>query len=197
MSVVDLLDESSAPMLAQPFYAEGDPGPIVTSLAHVPELLEVALPFIGAALGASAVDFRTKEIVILRTSALLRCRYCVQTHAVIAHDAELSVEQIDALCQDEDDILHRAFPDARDAVLIRWTDAVALGRGAPPADLATRAKKTFGDPDLVELTVLVGATLMLNRYASALGLPTSAESLRRIADLGLLAGTDHALGEVA
>jgi AhpD family alkylhydroperoxidase len=191
MPVVELLDEDAAPMLAQPYYAGGDPGPIVKALAHVPELLEVALPFIGAALGASAIDLRTKEIVILRTSAVLRCRYCVQTHAVVAHDADLSADQVNALADDDADAIAAAFPDAADRALISWTDAVALGPGTPPEAVTAALQQTVDDAELVELTVLVGATLMLNRLATSLGLPTSPQTLDRLRADGLLA--DHEL----
>ncbi len=68
------LDAVRAPLLARPYVADADPGPIVAALAQVPELMEVTLPFISAALGPSAVDWRSKEIVIGRTSALTGLR---------------------------------------------------------------------------------------------------------------------------
>ena len=49
--------------------------------------LEVTMPFLDAALGPSAVDARTKELVILRTSAVMGCRYCIQTHTVVVNSA--------------------------------------------------------------------------------------------------------------
>lgn len=186
MPLIPLLSAHEAPLLAQAYYDDGDPGPIVTSLAHVPELLEVALPFIGAALGASAIDARAKEIVIVRTSALLGCRYCVQTHAVIAHDADLSIAQIDALAGQDSRALAAAFPDQTDQTLIAWTDAVALGPGTPPLALGEAITAQVGDAAVVELTMVVGATLMLNRFASSLGLPTSTVTLTALADRGLL-----------
>jgi len=70
-------------------YGGGDPGPIVAALAQVPELLQVAVPFIGAALGPSGIDWRSKEIVIVRTSALAGGHYCVAAHTVVALDAGL------------------------------------------------------------------------------------------------------------
>jgi AhpD family alkylhydroperoxidase len=193
MPAVELLDAENAPMLARPYYAGGDPGPIAKALAHVPELMEVTLPFIGAALGESAIDLRTKEIVILRTSAVLRCRYCVQTHAVVAHDADLSVAQVDALAGEDPGAVADAFPDARDRALIAWTDAVALGPGIPADEVVAGLRAHVDQAELVELTVLVGATLMLNRFATSLGLPTSPDTLRRLADDGLLADHDLAV----
>jgi AhpD family alkylhydroperoxidase len=179
--LVPLLDADRAPLPAQPHYAGGDPGPIVASLAHVPELLDTALPFIGAILGPSAIDLRTKEIVILRTSAVLRCRYCVETHQVVALDAGLGVDEVRALSDPDDGTL----ADAREQALVRWVDAVALGPGTPSQEVADALLAHVGEADLVELTLLVGATLMLNRYATSLGLPTSDEALRRLADEGL------------
>ena len=97
MTGVRLIEAEQAPLLARHFYASGNPGPIVAALAHVPELLEVTMPFLDAALGPSAVDARTKELVILRTSAVMGCRYCIQTHTVVARKTGLSVDEVAAL----------------------------------------------------------------------------------------------------
>ncbi len=74
-ALVALVEREQAPLLARRFYGDGPVSPITASIAHVPELLEVALPFIGTALGPAGLDTRAKEIAILRTSALLECRY--------------------------------------------------------------------------------------------------------------------------
>jgi AhpD family alkylhydroperoxidase len=182
MSLVPLLDAQQAPLPAQEYYADGDPGPIVAALAHVPEVLEVTLPFLGVVLGPSALSLRTKEIVILRTSADLACRYCVDTHTVVARDADLSVDEVRALRGEAE--VAPAFPDPADRALIGWVDAVALGPGTPPPDVAAAVSAHFGEAALVELTLLAGTTLLLNRFATSLGLPTSPETLRRLGEEG-------------
>ena len=180
-AVVELLGKRDAPPLAAVFYGDGDPGPIVASLAHVPELLEVALPFIGATLGASAMDFRTKEIAILRTSALLGCRYCVASHTPVALDAGLTHEQVHALRGES--AVDDAFPEA-DRTLIAWIDAVA-GRDPVPSELEKRVQSELDDHVIVELTLLVGCTLLLNRYATALRLPVGEATMTRLAAEGM------------
>jgi hypothetical protein len=45
-------------------------------------------------------------------------------------------------------------------------------------------RERLEDPDLVELTLLVGATLLLNRFCTALDLPTSPKVLHRLAEEG-------------
>ena len=95
--LVPLIGAVDAPLLVRDLYRSGDPGPIVGALAHVPELCEVALPFVGSALGPSGVSFRDKEIAILRTSANLACRYCVNAHTVVAVESGLSIDEVRAL----------------------------------------------------------------------------------------------------
>ncbi|WP_327582588.1 carboxymuconolactone decarboxylase family protein [Nonomuraea sp. NBC_00507] len=178
MSAVRLLTADQAPLLARPFYGNGDPGPIVTALAHVPELLEVALPFIGAALGPSALSWRTKELVIVRVSALAGCRYCVQTHTAVALDAGLSREEILALRLSGD--YREVFADAAERAVIAWSDAVAGGHGPVPDQARARLREHVADHEMVELTVVAGTTLMLNRLATALDLPTAPDTLSRL-----------------
>jgi AhpD family alkylhydroperoxidase len=177
-----LLEAEQAPLLARPFFASGDPGPIVAALAQVPELLEVAMPFLGTVLGPSGVDERTKEIVIVRTSALAGCRYCVQAHTPVALDAGLSRDQVTALRAETP--VEESFPDPRERALIGWVDLVA-GGGPVPDAARTAVRAHFADHVVVELTALVGATLLLNRFATALALPTGAETLARLAEEGL------------
>ncbi len=183
-SVVPLIEAEQAPILARPFYpAEGLPSPLTASLAHVPEVLEAALPFVGRILGPTAIDARTKEMVIVRTSTLMECRYCVETHTAVALDCGLSREEVRALRGEEE--IEAVFTNPGELALLAWVDAVALDRGAVSEEVTARAREAMGDPELVELTLVAAATLMLNRYCSALGLPTSAATVSRLAEENL------------
>jgi AhpD family alkylhydroperoxidase len=176
------------PLLARPYFDGGDPGPIVGALAQVPELLVTALPFIGTALGPSALDARTKEIVIVRTSALAGCRFCVQSHAVVALDAGLTRDQVAALRDPGTPVTGMAahgLDAPRDTTLIGWVDTVA-GGGPVGDDDRARVLAQWADHEVVELTAVVGATLLLNRFATALALPTSDDVIARLGREGLL-----------
>ena len=180
-SAVELIGPDQAPILARPFYGTA-PSPITASLAHVPELLEVALPFIAKVLGSSAIGAREKEIVIVRTSTLLGCGYCMQTHTAVALDVGLGHDEVLALRREVP--LESACFDERELALIAWTDAVAAS-GAVSERERARAAIHFADPELVELTLVIAATTMLNRYCTALGLPTSEATRERLAAEGL------------
>ena len=182
MSRIELLEAAGAPLTARRYFQDGDPGPLVAALATVPELLESFLPFVSGVLSASAVDARTKEIVIVRTSAVLECGYCIDSHCVVALDSGLAVREVRMLRDEEPT---PALGDLREDALLRWVDAVAGGRGPVGDAVAADLASCFAEHEIVELTLLVGATMMLNRFCTALELPTSAEVLARLTAEGL------------
>lgn len=185
MSMVEQISEEQAPLPVRDYYANGSPGPIGETLAHVPELMEVAMPFIGVSLGASGIaDFRTKELAIVRASALQSCRYCTLTHMAIALDAQVTPEELVVL---RDAAAGAASPsfDEQEAALLDWTDAMALGAGDIPETIAARFREHFTEPQIVELSMTIGCTLMLNRYCTALQLPVSPANLAKLAEAGL------------
>ena len=181
-AAVSLIEGRQAPLLARPYYADGDPGPIVAALAQVPELLAVTMPFLSAVLGPSALPARTKELVILRTSARAACRYCVESHTVVARDVGLSITEVRALRGEAD--VGAAFPDEADRAVLDWCDTIVrIG----PVDAAARVRLLgfFAEHEVVELTLLAASTLLLNRFCTALELPTSSSVLARLAAEGL------------
>jgi len=183
MTLVTAMTSDTAPLLLRDHFANGDPGPLVGVLAQVPELCDVTLPFIGAALGASAVTGRRKEIAIVRTSANLACRFCTDTHTVVGADHGLTGQELRALRGEVD--IDAAFTSRAERALIDWVDALSLGVGPVNPLVAVTAKGLLGDHQLVEITVTVGATMMLNRLATGLDLPVSAATLAGLDDLGL------------
>ncbi len=134
-------------------------------------------------MGPSAVSFRDKEIAILRTSANLSCKYCTNVHTVVAFESGLSHGEVRALRGETG--IEEAFDGMRDRVSIEWIDALGADTGPIPAELARRASEALGEAHLVELTVTIGTTMLLNRFATGLGLPTSEETVARLAEFGL------------
>lgn len=178
MSRIELLDGTTAPMTTQNFFTGGDPGPIVAALANVPELLAPTLGFVGAALGPGAVSTRHKEFAILRTSALLGCRYCVHAHTMVALDVGLADVEVRALRGEVP--LEDAFTDTAERDLVRWIDAMAGASGPVSDDVWAAARVSWADHLLVELSVTIGATVFLNRFATGFELPTSPSVLERL-----------------
>jgi AhpD family alkylhydroperoxidase len=170
-------------LTAQQYFAGGDPGPIVAALASVPEMLAPTLGFVGAALGAGAVGVRAKEFAILRTSALQGCNYCIHAHTTVALDVGLTPTEVHALRGEV--AIDEAFPADRDRALIGWIDALAGATGPVPDDVYASARNHWDEHELVEISITVGATLFLNRFATGLQLPTAPHVLERLAAEGM------------
>ncbi len=180
--LVTLIEADQAPLLARPYFADGDPGPIIAALAQVPELLEATAPFLGRVLGPSCIPARLKEIVILRTSARASCRYCVEAHTVVARDVGLSVAEVRALRGEL--AVEATFPDRAERAVIGWCDAL-VGTGTVGEDIKASLQGAYADHEVVELTLLGATTLLLNRFCTALDLPTSPEVTVRLVAEGL------------
>jgi AhpD family alkylhydroperoxidase len=175
MSRVELVGADQAPLLARPYYPEGgQASPVVRALAQVPELLEVAMPFIGRVFGPTSLDLRTKEIVVLRVSANNGCRYCIDTHTVAAWDAGLTQAETSALRG------AAAGFSAKEEALVAFCDAYCNAPEPVPADVGRGLRTHFAEHEVVELSLLAGATAMLNRFCTALELPTTPGTRARL-----------------
>ena len=183
MARVELLEAVNAPITARAYFAGGDPGAVVAALANVPELLAPTLAFVGAALGDGAAATRHKEFAILRTSALQGCRYCIHAHTVVSLDVGLTVEEIRALRGELE--VESAFPDVAERILLAWIDAMAGATGPVLDDVWVAASEQWPAHVLVELAVTIGATILLNRFATGFELPTTPDVSARLEAAGL------------
>ena len=182
MNRISLITPETSPISVRNFFQNGQPGPLTASLAQVPELLEVAMPFIAMILSPSAIDFRTKEIVILRTSAWQGCQYCLGTHSVIAYQSGFSIEELRVLRNiDADSSL---FSD-REQKLLYWIDLVSQSGKSISDQNFESCKSVYTDAEIVELTMMIGATMMLNRYCTALRIPVAQAHLDVLEDMKL------------
>jgi 4-carboxymuconolactone decarboxylase len=164
VSRVRLLEREEAPILARQWFREdGSASPLTRSLATAPDVMEALMPFLGQILGESSLDLATKELVILRVSQLNGCRYCIAAHLPLARAAGVP----DAIC---DELPFDALPE-RERALVAWVDAVAHEAARVTDELVARTLDHLRDDQLVEVTLLVGATTMLNQYCTALAIP--------------------------
>lgn len=180
---ITLVEADQAPLLVRHLFAGGDPGVIVRALATVPELAEVAVPFLGTALGPGSIAPRAKETVVLRTSVVLGCRYCVDARTLVALDLGLGAQAVAAVRETVPGERPLGVDDDT-AALMAWSDAVALAKGALPDEVHAALTDRYADHQIVELLAALGATMFLNRLCTALSLPSSPETLARLATEG-------------
>ncbi len=175
MSRLPIIERDQAPLTIRHLYPEGEePSNVTKTLAGSPDTLAALAPFLGQVMNASTIDYATKEIVVLRVSALNQCGYCVPTHAVVARRAGLSEDAVDqcATCDGPLDAL-----DPAHQVLARYCDQVVRDATAVDDDLLARMREHYEDHEIVELTALAGAITLLNYVASVARLPLDAKTL--------------------
>jgi AhpD family alkylhydroperoxidase len=171
LSRVPLLDRAEAPLPARAWYREdGSASALTRSLATAPDILETLMPFLAQILGESAIDLRTKELVIVRVSRLNGCRYCLAAHLPLALEAGVPADQIDAAC----DTAPLDTLPPRERAILAWVDQVTLDPRGVTDELVAASLEHLRDDQLVELTVLAGTTTMLNQYCTALDIPPPA-----------------------
>lgn len=158
---VPLIEPGNEPLLARAFFDGAGTSPLVRALAHVPELLEVAMPFVASVYGPTALPDRLKEIVVLRISARNGCRYCTRVHRDLASTAGLDAREIAEL--ERADTAPTAFDD-RERATIDFCDALCDGAASTAAIL----REWYLTHEIVELALLASATIFLNRFCTAL-----------------------------
>ena len=171
MSRVRLLERDEAPVHARSIYADdGSASPLKRSLANAPDLLETLLPFLGQIFDEGAVDLPTKELVVVRVSQLNACRYCLAAHRPLALESGTLPEHIAVAC---DELPAAGLPD-RERTILEWVDRYVADPHAIDDELVARLLDHVRDDQLIELSILIGATQLLNQYCTAFQVPPQA-----------------------
>jgi alkylhydroperoxidase family enzyme len=113
----------------------------------------------------------------------LNCRYCINSHTAAALDSGLSRAEVLALRSESD--VGTTFSDHGERALLAWIDCVAGEAGAVPEEVSARLATHFSDAETVEITLVAGTTMMLNRFCTSLMLPSTPETMKRLSEEGL------------
>ena len=128
-----------------------------------PEILRAFAGFGGSVYPGGLLERRIKELVIITSSAANECQFCTNAHVDIVdiwNIADSPLEIIDA----------PGGLAPRERLAIDYTKAVLADSNAIPESLSRELHEHFSDPELVELTFLVGYINMLNLFNNALGI---------------------------
>ena len=97
------------------------------------------------------------EKVILRVSQMHDCQFCVASHRDIMRSLEIA-----------DDLTAAEQLTPRERLAIEYAESMTRDANRIPDELFSRLGQQFSDPEIVELTFLVGLITMLNRFNNAL-----------------------------
>ncbi len=113
------------------------------------------------------LDWYTKELLILKSTKMGDCLYCVTQHEVVALREGVTVEKQ----RDIVGAIYRQSPHYTDAerAILDLTAHVMIDPEEIPADVWARVKEHYSDGQIVEIAVTIGAYLQVSKFGDALG----------------------------
>ena len=127
-----------------------------------PELFEAFSGFGGAVYPGGILPRELKECVILKASLINACQFCADSHKSMMRQLNISQDPVQYLTE-------IAATSERHRVTLEYTEVVTRDSNRVTDELFGRLKQHFNEPEIVELTFLIGFINMLNRFNNALG----------------------------
>ncbi len=151
--------EVSRPILAKAKAGYGFVPNLLGVMAEAPAVVQ-AYPTLGQLFEKTSFNAPERQIVLLTTSIVNKCTYCVASHSVIAGSQKVPAEIIQALRED------RPLADPKLEALRRFTAEVVTTRGWP-SDTARDAFLAAGYGRQQVLEVILGVTMKtLSNYVN-------------------------------
>ena len=97
------------------------------------------------------------EKVILRVSQMHECQFCVSSHVAMMTQLGIST-----------DLAPGATHSPRERLAMEYAELVTRDANRVPDECFARLREAFSDPEIVELTFMIGLITMLNRFNNAL-----------------------------
>ncbi len=139
------------------------PVEMIQAMCLRPEILRAFAGFGGAVYPGGLLERRVKELVIITASRVNDCQFCRDAHCDLVDVFGILADPLTLI--DEPDRL-----TAREGLAVAYTQAAMTDSNAIPEELTRQMHGEFSDPELVELTFLVGYINMLNLFNNSLGI---------------------------
>lgn len=138
------------------------PVEMIQAMCLRPEILRAFAGFGGSVYPGGLLERRVKELVIITSSQTNACQFCTDSHCDLVDIADIVADPLVV-------IEHADSLAPRERLAIAYTRAVMRDSNHVPEALARELSAQFTDPELVELTFLIGYINMLNLFNNALG----------------------------
>jgi alkylhydroperoxidase family enzyme len=137
------------------------PVEMIQAMCLRPEILRGFAGFGNCVYPRGLLKRRIKELVIITASKTNACQFCTDSHCDLVDIAEIIEDPLIA-------IEHLESLAPRERVAVEYTRAAMVDSNAIPESLAQQLHDNFSDPELVELTFLIGFINMLNLFNNCL-----------------------------
>jgi uncharacterized peroxidase-related enzyme len=141
------------------------------TVAHRPEILQTMIAHMEAVLNTGTLPTALKELVIVRTSQMNNCEYCLASHSLLAKKLGYDDAQIAALPHFESS---DSFT-AREKTALRLAERLTRNERALDEAELGELKVHFTEGEIVELMAASGLFNYFNRFNNLLAMePTQA-----------------------
>ena len=148
--------------------------------AHTPRVAQVLFAFIVAAMReeiSGNLDLRTKTLVILKTSMLNGCRYCIGHNVTLGRTWGLSDEQITAL---EGDYAQSDLFSPAEKAAIAWAEHLTKLTYRQHPEAMVELKKHYAEAQIVEITMASGFFNFWNRFNDGLQMDPEGQEITNL-----------------
>ena len=137
------------------------PVEMIQAMCLRPEILRGFAGFGNCVYPGGLLERRVKELVIITASKSNDCQFCTSSHCDLVDIADIVKDPLVV-------IEHAAGLPQRERLAIEYTRAAMTNSNAIPDALSQQLHEHFSDPELVELTFLIGFINMLNLFNNCL-----------------------------
>ncbi len=137
------------------------PVEMIQAMCLRPEILRAFAGFGECVYPGGLLERRVKELVIITASKSNDCQFCTSSHCDLVDIADIVAEPLVV-------IDHTDGLPPRERIAIEYTRAAMADSNAIPEPLSQQLHEHFSDPELVELTFLIGFINMLNLFNNCL-----------------------------
>lgn len=134
---------------------------------HTPELGACFTDSVMAMLKDAELEWKTKELLILKATHRNECQYCVVQHEAVSQRLGVSEEAIAAL--DGDNYNNsKLFTDGEKA-LLDLTVQIGVDANGVSGDIWSRVKAHYTEPQIVEAVYVITQYIAISKFGDALG----------------------------
>lgn len=140
----------------------------VRTAAHTPKVAQALFGFMVAILReeiSGVLDIQTKTLVILKTSMINGCDYCVGHNTTLGRACGLSDAQIEAL---EGDFRNSDLFTPAQKAAIAWAEYLTERTYRQHPEAMEELKRHFGEDQIVEISMVSGFFNFWNRFVDGL-----------------------------
>ncbi len=138
------------------------PVEMIQAMTLRPEILRAFAGFGSSVYPGGLLERRVKELVIITASRANDCQFCLNSHCDLVRIEDIVDQPLDVIDAGS------VAMTPREHAAVDYTLAAHRDSNNVPAQLDARLHEVFSDPELVELTFLVGYINMLNLFNNLL-----------------------------